>query len=66
MFCVPAAAGSVAGALQALNPGEISPDATVICMITGSGFKDPPSVEKMIGDAHCPLIEPTEVARHMV
>ena len=66
IFCEPAAAVSVAGALQALNQGEISPDATVICMITGSGFKDPPSVEKMIGDAHCPLIEPTDVAGHMV
>ena len=65
IFCEPAAAVSVAGSLRALEMGEISPDATIVCMITGSGFKDPPSVEKMIGDATCPLIDPGEVASHM-
>ncbi|MDE0736754.1 MAG: pyridoxal-phosphate dependent enzyme [Pirellulaceae bacterium] len=66
IFCEPAAAVSVAGAIQALDNGEISPDSTVICMITGSGFKDPPSVEKMIGDANCPVIDPADVADHML
>jgi threonine synthase len=66
IFCEPAAAVSVAGAIQALADGEISPDSTVICMITGSGFKDPPSVEKMIGDANCPVIDSADVADHML
>jgi len=34
-------------------------------MITGSGFKDPPSVEKMIGEATCPLIDPADVPAYM-
>ena len=65
IFCEPAAAVSVAGALRAFEMGEISPDSTIVCMITGSGFKDPPSVEKMIGNAQCPLTTPEEVKQHM-
>ena len=65
IFCEPAAAVSVAGALRAAEIGEVSPDSTIVCMITGSGFKDPPSVERMIADSDCPLIEPTEVPQHM-
>ena len=65
IFCEPAAAVSVAGALRSLEMGEVSPDSTIVCIITGSGFKDPPSVEKMIGEATCPLIEPGEVSDHM-
>ena len=61
IFCEPAAAVSLAGALRSLELGDISPDSTVVCMITGSGFKDPPSVEKMIGTATCPLIDPADV-----
>ena len=65
IFCEPAAAVSVAGALAALETGEISPDATAICMITGSGFKDPSSVEKMVAATPCPLIGPDEIATHI-
>jgi threonine synthase len=65
IFCEPAAAVSLAGALRAIEMGEVSPDSSIVCIITGSGFKDPPSVEKMIGSAQCPLIDPAEVQHHM-
>jgi threonine synthase len=65
IFCEPAAAVSVAGALRSLEIGEISPDSVIVCMITGSGFKDPASVETMIGPATCPLIEPHQVTALM-
>jgi len=65
IFCEPAAAVSVAGALRSLEMGEVSPDSTIVCMITGSGFKDPPSLEKMIGESTCPVIEPGQVSDYM-
>ena len=56
IFCEPAAAASVAAAIHARAAGEIAGDAAVCCLITGVGFKDQPSVDRMItGD--CPMID---------
>jgi threonine synthase len=57
IFCEPAGATAVAGALQAAQEGWIKPGAVAVATITGSGFKDPPSVERMIADRTCPLID---------
>lgn len=57
VFCEPAAAVSLAGALQAAERGEIASDAMIVCLVTGSGFKDSASVERMTRDSTCPLIE---------
>jgi threonine synthase len=65
IFCEPAAATALAGALKAAREGRIEPEAPVVCCVTGSGFKDPPSVQRMLGGATCPLIEPDEFARLM-
>ena len=54
LFCEPAAATAVAGALQAARRGEIDPSARVVCLLTGIGFKDPPSLERMAGPS-CPI-----------
>lgn len=56
VFCEPAAATALAGALQAAHEGRIKPDALVVCCVTGSGFKDPLSVERLLQGASCPLI----------
>jgi threonine synthase len=56
VFCEPAAAVALAGALQAAHNGEIDLDETVVCMVTGSGFKDLASAESMAGDRDCPLV----------
>jgi threonine synthase len=57
IFCEPAGVVPVAGALQAASEGLIRPDATVVCLLTGSGFKDQPSVNRMVQDRDCPLID---------
>jgi len=51
IFCEPAGAVALAGALRARRAGEIESDATVVCLITGTGFKDQPSLERM-AEAH--------------
>lgn len=46
VFCEPASAISVAGALRDLKSGKIPAGATVVCTLTGNGMKDPDIVLK--------------------
>src|SRR5699024_3694895 len=41
IFCEPASAASVAGALRDIEAGRIANDSTVVCTLTGHGLKDP-------------------------
>lgn len=41
VFCEPASATSVAGALRDLKTGKIPAGSTVVCTLTGHGLKDP-------------------------
>lgn len=41
VFCEPASAISVAGALADIASGRIAADSTVVCTVTGHGLKDP-------------------------
>jgi threonine synthase len=62
VFSEPAGAVAVAGALNAAANNEIDSDSKIICLVTGSGFKDAASVDKMNADADCPLIGVDEIA----
>ena len=48
IFCEPASAASVAGVTKAAAAGEIDPDATVVCVLTGHGLKDPTTAERQV------------------
>lgn len=65
IFCEPAGATAVAGALQAAREGWVTADAVAVATITGSGFKDPPSVERMIAERECPVIEFAELGKRI-
>lgn len=41
VFCEPASAASVAGVLAEGAAGRIPPGATIVCVLTGNGLKDP-------------------------
>jgi threonine synthase len=41
VFCEPASAASVAGLLRHGLPDDLGPSATVVCVLTGHGLKDP-------------------------
>jgi threonine synthase len=45
IFCEPASAASLAGITKAAAAGELAPDATVVCVLTGHGLKDPTTAE---------------------
>jgi threonine synthase len=47
IFCEPAGAVALAGALKALQSGELHREARVVCLVTGVGFKDMAAVERM-------------------
>ena len=41
IFCEPASAASLAGALNDIATGRIPEGSTVVCTLTGHGLKDP-------------------------
>ena len=65
IFAEPAASTAVAGALQAAREGQLDPDANVVCLITGSAFKDPPSLDAMVRHTSAPLIDLADLERRV-
>ncbi|MEX2579698.1 MAG: pyridoxal-phosphate dependent enzyme [Verrucomicrobiales bacterium] len=61
IFSEPAGAVALAGALQAASNGEIDRSLPVVCLVTGSGFKDPGSVEKMNSSEVCQVVDPGQL-----
>ncbi len=59
LFAEPASAASVAGLLQMHEAGTLPPGATVVCILTGHGLKDP---EWAISGAAHPVIVPADPA----
>jgi threonine synthase len=47
VFCEPASAASVAGIIKMAALGRVPADATVVCVLTGHGLKDPERAEKV-------------------
>ena len=62
IFCEPAGAVALAGALKAGQKGLLQRQATVVCLITGIGFKDEPSIRQMTATSVCPWLDtPNEI-----
>ncbi|MGH2539743.1 MAG: threonine synthase [Actinomycetota bacterium] len=59
LFAEPASAASVAGLLHLGSEGRLTPGATVVCILTGHGLKDP---EWAIAGAAHPTAVPAEAA----
>jgi threonine synthase len=59
LFAEPASAASVAGLLQAHEEGRVPSGATVVCILTGHGLKDP---EWAISGAAHPVTVPADAA----
>ncbi len=59
IFCEPSSAASVAGVARAAHSGAIAPDASVVCVLTGTGLKDPTTAERVVADREVIHAEPT-------
>ena len=57
IFSEPAGAVSVAALPHAVAEGIVDREHTVVCLVTGSGFKDAASVERMTSGGDCPLVD---------
>ncbi len=62
VFCEPAGAVALAGALKSMAAGEVDPGEKVVCLITGSGFKDPSSIERMNANTQVPTVDLEQLA----
>lgn len=51
IFCEPSSAASFAGLIKHLKASTIKEDATVVCVLTGNGLKDPDTAMKLSKDA---------------
>jgi threonine synthase len=60
IFAEPAAAVALAGAAQAMAADELDPDSNIVCLVTGSGFKDASSIDRINTDREAPLVESLE------
>ncbi|MFI4874929.1 MAG: pyridoxal-phosphate dependent enzyme, partial [Blastopirellula sp. JB062] len=56
IFAEPAGAVPLTGLKQAIAAGMIAPNETVVCLVTGIGFKDIASLDVMAGANDCPTI----------
>ncbi|MCK5729191.1 MAG: threonine synthase [Methylococcales bacterium] len=52
IFCEPASAASLAGALQDIGTGKIKEGSTIVCTLTGNGLKDPDTAISQCKETH--------------
>ncbi len=57
IYSEPAGAVALASLLEMVDAGVIDREAVVVCLVTGSGFKDPASVARMNQTAECPTLK---------
>ena len=52
IFCEPASAASVAGVRKMAAAGRLDPGATIVCVLTGHGLKDPDTAQRLVQAPH--------------
>lgn len=57
IYSEPAGAVALAGLGRAVAAGHLKGDDVVVCLVTGSGFKDIASIENMNSDREAPMLE---------
>lgn len=57
IFCEPASAASIGGAMRDIKSGRIPEGSIVVCTLTGNGLKDPDTAIKQCGDSRMVTID---------
>jgi threonine synthase len=57
IFAEPAAAVALAGAARAAAADVLDPTSNIVCLVTGSGFKDALSIDRINADHDAPLVD---------
>jgi threonine synthase len=66
IFCEPASAASLAGLIKALKLKLVGNDATVVCVLTGNGLKDPDTAMRVGSTDLTPLPPDPEVIKKAI
>jgi threonine synthase len=61
IWAEPAGAAALAGCIRALREGIIEAGSTVVCLVTGHGFKDPESLSEAARENTIELISESQV-----
>jgi threonine synthase len=62
VFCEPASAASLAGVCKLAEAGRLDRDATIVCVLTGHGLKDPETAQRSAGGAAAIIEAPATTA----
>ncbi len=65
LFAEPAGSTAVAGVLEAARAGQLDPESNIVCLISGSAFKDPASLEMMTRNVTCPMLDLADLERRV-
>ena len=65
LFCEPASATSLAAVLRDAAAGKLGRDDTIVCILTGIGFKDANAVQAMSEGVEIPVIALEDLAKHL-
>jgi threonine synthase len=57
VFCEPASAASIGGAMRDIKSGKIPEGSTIVCTLTGNGLKDPDTAIKQCEDSRMTTID---------
>ena len=60
LYCEASGAVALAGALQAKKGGLVDPAACIVCLVTGSGFKDDAALDRAVSDQPSRMLELNE------
>jgi threonine synthase len=61
IFTEPAGAAALAGLAAAVERDQIQAEETVVCLVTGSGFKDGASIRAVVADSTIPVLNVEEI-----
>jgi threonine synthase len=62
----PAGAASVAGVIAAARTRQLRAGSRIVCLLTGNGFKDPASFDRVAQDNAAALIPRDEISKVLV
>ncbi len=66
IYCEPAGAAALAGLIRAVQEGIVGRNETVVCLVTGHGFKDMDSVRRATADCVPITVEASELEHHLL
>lgn len=61
IYCEPAGATALAGLLRAIDDGRIEREGSMVCIVSGHGFKDPDSIAAAAGQQSDELTDPSDL-----